>query len=213
MRPEIPDVLKAIQKMGYKIGLISNVTSRGQVPYSLKEYGIQDYFNPIVLSSEYGRRKPDPSIFHYAARLANTPTSECIYIGDRISRDILGAKRAGYHLAIQIVHDFDHGESDEGAVPDLVVNDMNGLLEILQSDQALQPKYPPGENAVENKIRAILFDADGVLYYRKDNRRELTSFLVTMGVDVDQVPISKLQHFRSLASTGKIAYDEYKNKE
>src|SRR4030065_2601908 len=134
MRPEIPVVLDSIQKMGYKIGMISNVNSRGQVPLNLTEYGILDYFNPIVLSSEYGRRKPDPSIFHYAARLANTPTSECIYIGDRISRDVLGAKRAGYKIAIQIQHEFNNGETDEGPNPDMVINNMNGLLEFLQTE-------------------------------------------------------------------------------
>jgi HAD superfamily hydrolase (TIGR01549 family) len=68
MRPEMPEVLEAIKQMGLKIGIISNVNSYGQVPTNLKEYGIIDYFHPIVLSSEYGRRKPDPSIFHYAAR-------------------------------------------------------------------------------------------------------------------------------------------------
>ena len=73
MRPEIPAVLSAIHKMGYKIGLISNVNSRGQVPLNLSQYGIKHYFNPIVLSSEYKRRKPDPSIFHYAARLVKYP--------------------------------------------------------------------------------------------------------------------------------------------
>ena len=210
MRPEIPAVLDAIQKMGYKIGLISNVNSRGQVPYSLKQYGIYHYFDPIVLSSEYSRRKPDPSIFHYAARLSNTPTSECVYIGDRISRDILGAKRAGYKLAVQIQHDFDHGESDEGAVPDLIVHDMNEFLEILRADLEHQDKGTHIEGMSINQVRAILFDADGVLYYRKDKGHELTSFLVSMGIKVDQVPISKLQHFRGLASTGQMTFEEYK---
>src|SRR4030043_1328336 len=145
MRPEIPTVLSSIQDMGYKIGLISNVNSRGQVPLNLKQYGIHHFFNPIVLSSEYGRRKPDPAIFHYAARLSNSPTSECIYIGDRISRDIVGAKRAGFKLAIQIKHDFNHGESDEGAIPDLVINNMHELLDVLhteiQTNNERQKKY------------------------------------------------------------------------
>jgi putative hydrolase of the HAD superfamily len=55
-----------------------------------------------VLSSQYGRRKPDPSIFFQAARLANLPTSACAYIGDKINRDVLGARRAGFRLALQI---------------------------------------------------------------------------------------------------------------
>ena len=60
MRPEIPMVLEEIKQMGLKIGMISNVNSRGQVPTNLATYNIGHYFNPIVLSSEYGRRKPDP---------------------------------------------------------------------------------------------------------------------------------------------------------
>ena len=99
MRPEMPAVLEAIKQMGLKIGLISNVNSRGQVPTNLKEYGIFHYFDPIVLSSEYGRRKPDPAIFHYAARLANVPASTCLYVGDRIVRDIDGAQRAGFGMS------------------------------------------------------------------------------------------------------------------
>ncbi len=49
MRPEAPDVLEAIRSMGLKIGLISNVCSRRQVPDNLAEYGIADFFDPIVL--------------------------------------------------------------------------------------------------------------------------------------------------------------------
>ncbi len=180
MRPEMPAVLAEIQNLGYKIGLISNVTSHGQVPQNLYQYGIKHYFNPIVLSSEYRRRKPDPAIFHYAARLSNSPTSECIYIGDRISRDIVGAKRAGFKLAIQIKHDFNHGESDEGATPDLIIANMTELFEILRKEnqsahQQQKQKYP------SNKIRAVLFDADGVLYYRKNKDQELNPFIKKYG--------------------------------
>jgi putative hydrolase of the HAD superfamily len=124
MKPEMPAVLARIKAMGLKIGCISNVQSRGQVPTNLKEYGIFDYFSPIVLSSEYGRRKPDPAIFYHAARLANVPTSACIYVGDKIDRDISGAQGAGFRLAIQIQHVFDDGEYREEAVPDAIIHDM-----------------------------------------------------------------------------------------
>lgn len=133
MRPEIPAVLEALKQMGLKIGLISNVNSRGQVPENLKAYGIIDYFDPIVLSSEFGRRKPDPAIFLYAARLANVPVEVCVYVGDRIIRDIDGAKRAGYNKAIQIRHEFAHGENDIGTIPDAVIDNMTELVEILKN--------------------------------------------------------------------------------
>jgi putative hydrolase of the HAD superfamily len=136
MRPEMPAILEAIQKLGLRMGIISNVQSRGQVPANLERYGILHYFDPIVLSSVYGRRKPDPAIFHHAARLAGVPAGMCVFVGDRVSRDILGARRAGYRLAIQIRHGFgaDDDDPDAGPAPDAVLNDMTELVGILEKD-------------------------------------------------------------------------------
>lgn len=134
MRPEIPAVLEAIKGMGLKIGCISNVMSRGQVPYTLQRYGIAHYFNPVVLSSVYGRRKPDPAIFLYAAQLAGVAPGSCVHIGDKISRDVLGARRAGYRLAILIEHLPLEGQESPDVVPDFVLRNMNELLPILEDE-------------------------------------------------------------------------------
>jgi putative hydrolase of the HAD superfamily len=136
MRPEMPAILEAIQKLGLKMGIIGNVQSRGQVPANLERYGILHYFDPIVLSSVYGRRKPDPAIFHHAARLAGVPAGMCVFVGDRVSRDILGARRAGYRLAIQIRHGFgtDDDDPNQGPAPDAVLDDMTELVGILEKE-------------------------------------------------------------------------------
>jgi putative hydrolase of the HAD superfamily len=209
MRPEIPAVLSAIQKMGYKIGLISNVNSLGQVPLNLSQYGIKHYFNPIVLSSEYKRRKPDPSIFHHAARLSNSPTSECIYIGDRISRDIVGAKRAGFKLAIQIQHDFDHGETDDGPSPDLILNNMTELLELLNSEY-LSTRNVQASRFSNNTIQGVLFDADGVLYYRNNKDEELNSFIKRYGFPGKDNLTSEINQLRHQAFIGQLTFAQYK---
>lgn len=202
MRPEIPAVLETIRKMGLKIGLISNVNSRQQVPANLDEYGIRHYFEPIVLSSEYGRRKPDPAIFHYAARLANVPTSECAYIGDRIARDIEGARRAGFGLAIQIEHDFEHGENDEGAAPDAVVKSMSEVLDILRSKSA-ESIEPPG------KVRAILFDAGDILYYRPNRGQCFKSFLREMAIEAPEGHARDKESLSQQAYSGQIGQEQY----
>src|SRR5574338_531022 len=62
LRPEVPAVLEAIKQMGLKMGVISNISSYGLVPSVLEQYGISHYFSPVVLSSQYGHRKPDPAI-------------------------------------------------------------------------------------------------------------------------------------------------------
>jgi len=200
MRSEIPVVLKTIQQMELKIGMISNVNSKGQVPTNLKKYGIIGYFYPIVLSSEYGRRKPDPAIFHYAARLANVPTSKCVYIGDRVSRDIVGARKAGFHLAVQIRHNYKHGEDDSGAEPDAVIDNMTELLDILKSE--LLPV-----NAVirqESRIKALLFDAGDILYFRPDRGKYFNEFLAKHDLSGRKVLKSDIVALRDQAFQGLI---------
>lgn len=204
MRPEIPAVLESLRAMGLKIGLISNVNSRGQVPINLAQYGIRHYFDPIVLSSEYGRRKPDPSIFHYAARLAHVPTSACLYVGDRIARDILGAQKAGFRLAVQIQHDFKHGEDDSGAVPDHVITDMTELLGILKAERAYTwPVIAP------DAIRALLFDAGDILYHRPDKGAGFKVFLEELGLSVGDHAEGKDLLTRQ-AYHGEISQDQYR---
>ncbi len=202
MRPEVPGVLREIKKMGLKIGLISNVNSRQQVPANLSEYGIREYFDPVILSCEYGRRKPDPAIFHYAARLANVPTSACAYIGDRIARDIRGARRAGYGLAIQIEHDFEHGEADEGASPDAVVERMDEVLDILRSKLAESSQRL-------GRIQAILFDAGDILYYRPNRGQCFKSFLQEAGIQAADLDPEYRDQLVAQAFQGEIDQAQY----
>lgn len=204
MRPEVPGVLQGIQQMGLKIGMISNVNSRGQVPVNLATYGIHRYFDPVVLSSEYGRRKPDPAIFHYAARLANVPTSECVYVGDRIARDIDGARRAGFGLAVQIRHNFEHGENDEGAPPDAVIDHLDELLPILKSNST-----PWAVNRHPGRLRAMIFDAGDILYYRPHRGNAFRSFIKTVFPDLEGRPPLDKERLSEKAYLGAMDQDQY----
>lgn len=56
----------------------------------------------MIISSHIGYRKPHPIIYHHAASLAGVPTSECWHVGDMVSRDVLGARRAGFAGVIRI---------------------------------------------------------------------------------------------------------------
>jgi putative hydrolase of the HAD superfamily len=205
MRPEMPAVLYAIQQMGLKIGLISNVCSLGQVPLNLEQYGLRHYFNPLVLSSQYGRRKPDPAIFHHAARLAGAPTSRCLYVGDRIARDILGARRAGFGLTVQIQHHYAHGEADIGAVPDAVIQHMDELLALLRSENSRPAApVPPGPT------QAILFDAGDVLYHRPRRGCQFKAFLKELGLDQHQPAVGEKERLADRAYQGQISQDQYR---
>lgn len=204
MRPEVPKVLQAIKEMGLKIGLISNVNSRGQAPVNLEKYGIIDYFHPIVLSSEYGYRKPDPAIFHHAARLANVPASQCLYVGDRVARDINGARRAGFGRAVQIRHKFAHGENDEGASPDAVIDNLTELLDLLKKETA------DSDQTDKRKIRAFIFDAGDILYYRPQRGRRFAAFLKEIGLEPNPNFSQQKKAIQFQAYRGQISHEEYR---
>jgi FMN phosphatase YigB (HAD superfamily) len=178
------------------------------VPANLDLYGIRHYFNPIVLSSEYGRRKPDPAIFHYAARLANVPTGECVYIGDRVARDILGARKAGYRLAVQIRHAYEHGEDDSGAIPDAIIDQMSEVLRILQTEINKASAFISQRDS-QTPIRALLFDAGDILYYRHHDPRKFVEFLNEVGLVYKEFPVDKQTALRDKAYQGLITYDQY----
>lgn len=211
LRPEVPAVLERIKCLGLRIGMISNTCSLGLVPGKLDEYKIRHYFDPLVLSSEYGRRKPDPAIFHHAARLANVPTSKCLYIGDRVARDVIGAHKAGYKLAVQIHNEFDHGEPDDGDKPDAFISNMEELVQIVQDemnrlDSSTQSNSSPDEDGVQ----AIFFDAGDVLYHRNGNGSKLDEYLNGLGLDPGKVDREKIRELMIQSHRGQINQDQYR---
>jgi HAD superfamily hydrolase (TIGR01509 family) len=78
----------------FQLGVISN--SLPDVQYQkLETLGIRHFFECIVLSEEFGIRKPDPAIFWHATGLLGREPDECLYVGDSYTADVVGAKRAG----------------------------------------------------------------------------------------------------------------------
>lgn len=133
LREEAPEVLASLRQRGFTIGMISNTISRTSVPLLLDSYGIRDYFDPIVLSVVYGLRKPHPHIFLHAANLSGVAPESCAYVGDTVSRDVLGARRAGFGLVVQIPSFLSSqvDKGDEGIEPDARINDLRELLDLV----------------------------------------------------------------------------------
>ncbi|GEK33498.1 HAD family hydrolase [Kurthia sibirica] len=53
------------------------------------------YFDHIIISGDFGKGKPDASIFEYVLKVANITAQEGIMIGDNLMTDILGSNRVG----------------------------------------------------------------------------------------------------------------------
>jgi HAD superfamily hydrolase (TIGR01549 family) len=94
LREGAKKIVKKAQQQS-KIGLISNFTHAPVIYKSLRKFGIDKFFNVIVVSEEVGWRKPSNHIFKDALNRLQVQASEAIYVGDSPNEDIKGAKQAG----------------------------------------------------------------------------------------------------------------------
>ena len=102
LRPHVREMLEGLKDLGMKLGVISNTASLYQVFDILKEYGIRDYFQDVTLSSVTGYRKPNPNIFMISLRQVQSDPAHCAYVGDTISRDVIGPIRMGFGATFHI---------------------------------------------------------------------------------------------------------------
>ncbi|MBN1660190.1 MAG: HAD family hydrolase [Anaerolineae bacterium] len=133
LRPEAPAVLEALHGKGVRLAIISNVMSHRLVPAMLAGYGIAHYFDPVVTSVGLGWRKPNARPFEEAARRLHLPPEACAYVGDTVSRDVIGARRARYGQVIQIPS-FLTDTSDratELVSPDAVIRDLMEVVDLV----------------------------------------------------------------------------------
>lgn len=101
-KPRLRETIETLHAMGLRMGIVSNIISTSLVPHMLNEYGIAQYMECIVMSSEVGVRKPDPKIFAIALDRMGVTPEETAYVGDTISRDVLGAKNAHLGLSVRL---------------------------------------------------------------------------------------------------------------
>ena len=86
--PDVKPVLDYL-KGKYLLGVISNGNSYPD------RIGLDGYFDFIVLSQDYGFRKPDSRLFTVALREAGCKPHEMIHVGDSLENDVQGANKAG----------------------------------------------------------------------------------------------------------------------
>jgi putative hydrolase of the HAD superfamily len=132
-RSDAHDVVDALSQRGYRLGIISNTTSREAVPKALVEYNLDAYFPVVILSASSGHRKPGTMIFEIATSQLRVSPDRCAYVGDRPSRDVLGSKRAGFAMSVLIYDDLVEVKEpvDEYPAPDYTIQSLTELLDIL----------------------------------------------------------------------------------
>ena len=127
----VHDVLDCLVAKGLSLGVISNWDPSAKP--ILASYGLLDYFNPCIISSEVGVSKPSREIFRLALDRAKADPSRCLYVGDNYYDDAVGAASVG--MKCLIVNRFGTFGVEELASQPLI-RDISGIIPFLEREKA-----------------------------------------------------------------------------
>lgn len=117
-------------KRRWRLGLVSNFDHAPTARRILAEHGVASFFDPILISAEFGRRKPHPAIFVAALAASRARAAEAFYIGDSIEDDVCGARNAG--IPMIWVNVKDEALPDGVAPPEHVIRELRELRALLE---------------------------------------------------------------------------------
>ena len=87
--------LRELKDRGYRLIVISNVSSVDNLSIYLSRVGLRDYFEFLIASGTVGFEKPDSRIFELALKKAGVSPEEIVHVGDDYEADYLGAENTG----------------------------------------------------------------------------------------------------------------------
>ena len=111
----------------YRLHILSNGFSEVQYK-KLRNSGVFEYFDSIVLSEEAGANKPGALFFDYAMKITGANLDDCIMIGDNFDTDIVGARN--YSIP-QIYFNPKSLPVNSGMEPTFQVKDLSEIKNIL----------------------------------------------------------------------------------
>ena len=119
--PGAKELLAAVHP-NYSLSIITNGLKEAQRP-RLKEAGIYELFEEIVVSDEIGFAKPDSKYFEYAwERLQRPEKSKVLVIGDSPNSDIKGGNGFGFDTCL-----YDPSQKHQGHSASLSVSNLSEL--------------------------------------------------------------------------------------
>ena len=91
--PSVKNVLDELRE-ACRLALISDAQPCYALP-EIRATGLDGYFDPIIISTDYGFRKPDPRLIKNALEIMALTPAEVICVGNDMYRDIYGASMLG----------------------------------------------------------------------------------------------------------------------
>ena len=137
--PNVEKVLKNLQKK-YSLAAVSDGQSLW-ASAELNAVGLLNYFDPFLVSSDYGYRKPDARLFKKALKKMKMEPQEVIFIGNDLYRDVFGANETGIKSVFFKSNQGDHTYIT--AVPDRTITKFEELEAAVKSiaDEVKEKKH------------------------------------------------------------------------
>lgn len=122
--------LNEIKRNGIATGLITDGRSHTQ-RNKLKSLGLQNYFDEVLISEEFGSKKPDPGTFEYIQD--KLEGEGYVYIADNIQKDFIAPNNMGWNTVCLLedgsnIHPQNRSEiDDEVQMPDVFIEDFSEI--------------------------------------------------------------------------------------
>jgi len=121
--PRVLEVLGEL-KGRYRMAIVSDAQS-AWARQEIRAVGLPECFDPVVISGDYGYRKPDVRLFQRALDGLQIPAGETVFIGNDGYRDVFGARQLGMRTIL--FHPAQEAPRLSGAEPDYRIQEFAEL--------------------------------------------------------------------------------------
>jgi putative hydrolase of the HAD superfamily len=125
---QVREVLDQLRQR-YLLAVVSDAQSAYAVP-ELHAVGLLGYFHTVIISGDYGYRKPDPRLFQHALDHLEVRPEQAIFIGNDLYRDVFGPQQVGMK-AIWLAADTGQ-QAPVGVEPDYAIAQFAELPEAIE---------------------------------------------------------------------------------
>ena len=124
-------VWDTLEKLGrqYQLAAVSDGQSLWAEP-ELKAVKLDRFFKFVLVSGDFGYRKPDRRLFELAVKKLDVAPEETIYVGNDMYRDVYGANMAGLKTVFFKSNQGEHSYC--GAEPDYIIYDFRQLIDAVE---------------------------------------------------------------------------------
>ena len=123
--PGALDTLEEVRRRGLRTSLLTNGNAEAQ-RRSIERFGLEKYFDCIVIEGEFGVGKPDMRVFEHAMATCGVAPEDAWMVGDSLEADIAPALALGMHAVW--IPDEPGREPPAGVRPHRVIPHIGALL-------------------------------------------------------------------------------------